>query len=64
MEGHWKFLGERGVLKTKLLEAMYENERKFPGGREGAKQNTFCGGGGGEYGYFLELYNQRWALGC
>ena len=28
---------------------------EFPGGR-GAKQKTFCGGGGGEYGYFLELY--------
>ena len=47
----------RGVLKAKFLEEMYENKLEFPGEREGAKQNTFCwGGGGGEYGYFLELH--------
>ena len=46
MEGHWKFLegGGRGVLKTKISEAMYENKREVPQGREGAKQNTFLGG--------------------
>ena len=30
---------------------------EFPQGDGGAKQKTFCGGGGGgEYGYFLELH--------
>ena len=53
MEGHWKFPGGGGVLKAKFLEAVYENKPEFPGGRRGAKQETFRGG---EYGYFLELH--------
>ena len=32
MEGHWKFLGGRGVLKAKILEAKYEAKLEFPGG--------------------------------
>ena len=44
MEGHWKFLGERGILKANFLEAMYENKLEFPGVREGAKQQTLHGG--------------------
>ena len=32
--------GGRGVLEAKFLEAMYEI-MEFPGGRGGAKQNTF-----------------------
>ena len=47
MEGHWKFLGEGGVLKAKILEEMYENKLESPGGRVGgggAKQKTFHGG--------------------
>ena len=32
MKGHWKFLGGRGVLKARFLEAMYENKLEFPGG--------------------------------
>ena len=31
----------RGGLKAKFLEAMYENELEFPGGRGDAKQKTF-----------------------
>ena len=31
MEGHWKFLGEGGVLKANFSEAMYENKLEFPG---------------------------------
>ena len=38
MEGHWKFLGEGGVLKSNFLEKMYENKLEFPGGR-GVVQN-------------------------
>ena len=34
----------RGVLKVKILEAIYETKLEFPGGREGAKQKTLCGG--------------------
>ena len=42
MKGHWKFLGGRGVLVAKFLEAMYENKLESLGGREGgAKQKTF-----------------------
>ena len=44
MEGHWKFLGRRGVLKAKFLEVMYENKLEFSGGRQGVKQETFRGG--------------------
>ena len=42
MEGHWKFLGGagRGVLKAKPYEQKYEAIQEFPGGREGAKQET------------------------
>ena len=43
MEGLKKFLGGEGVLKAKVLDAMYENKVEFPGGRE-AKQKTFHGG--------------------
>ena len=53
MEGHWKFLGERGVLKAKFLEEMYENKLEFPGGRGVQNKNLLWG----EYGYFLELHN-------
>ena len=38
--------GGKGVLKAQILEAKYEAKLEFPGG-----------GGGGEYGYFLELHN-------
>ena len=31
-EGHWKFLGGGGVLKTKVLEAKYEANWNFLGG--------------------------------
>ena len=35
----------RGVLKSKFLEATYENKLEFPGkGGGGAKQETFHGG--------------------
>jgi len=34
----------RGGLKAKLLEGQYEAKLEFPGGCEGAKQKTFCGG--------------------
>ena len=34
---------ERGVLKDKFLEEMYENKLEFPGGRGGAKQKTSMG---------------------
>ena len=45
MEGHWKFLGGGGVLKTKFLEEMYENQLQFSGGRWGCKRKkTFLGG--------------------
>ena len=39
MEGHWKFLGGGGggVLKVKILEAMFEAKLEFPGG--GGVQN-------------------------
>ena len=55
MEGDWKFLGRRGILKANFLEEMYENKPGFPGGRgeRGAKQKNFLWG---EYGYFLELH--------
>ena len=44
MEGHRKFLGGGGVLKAKILEAKYEAEVEFPGGKGGAKQKIFRGG--------------------
>ena len=49
MEGHWKFLGGEGGLKSQILEAVYENKLEFPEGSGGggggvAKQKTFCGG--------------------
>ena len=44
----------RGVLKPKILEAMYEDKLEFPAGRGGAQQKPSMGG---EYGYFLELCN-------
>ena len=44
----------RGVLKVKILEAIYEAKLEFPGGREGVKQKNLPWG---EYGYFLELHN-------
>ena len=33
MDGHWKFLNGRGVLKVKILEAKYEAKLEFPRGR-------------------------------
>ena len=38
MEGHWKFTTGRGVIKAKILEAMYKADLEFPWGK---------GGGGG-----------------
>ena len=52
MEGHWKFLGGGGILKTKFLEEMYENKLEFPGGKGCKTKNLPLG----EYGYFLELH--------
>ena len=43
MEGHWKFLGGRGVLRAKILEAKYEAKLEFLGGEGGAKQKPFMG---------------------
>ena len=43
-----------GVLKVKILEAKYEAKPEFPGGM-GCKTTIYGGGGG--YGYFLELHN-------
>ena len=57
-EGHWKFQGGGGgVLKTKFLEAMYENKPEFPGEEGGCKTKNLPWG---EYGYFLELHNKTW----
>ena len=53
MEDHWKFLGGGGFLKTKFLEAMYENKLEFLGGEGGCKTKNLPWG---EYGYFLELH--------
>ena len=53
VEGHWKFLGEGGILKAKFLEEMYENKLKFPWGEGGCKTKNLLKG---EYGYFLELH--------
>ena len=33
MEGHQKFLGGKGVLQGKILEAKYEAKLEFPGRR-------------------------------
>ena len=43
MEGQWKFLVGRGVLKTKFLESMYEN--KLSWGDWGARQKKPSVGG-------------------
>ena len=56
MEGHWKFLGGGGFLKTKFLEAVYENKLEFPGGRWGGGRKT-KNLPWWECGYFLELHN-------
>ena len=40
MEGHWKFLGGREVLKVNFLEAMHKNKLEFPGGWGCAKAKT------------------------
>ena len=59
MKGHRKFLGGggEGLLKVKILEANYEDKLEFPGRDGGWKtKNLPWGGGGGEYGYFLELH--------
>ena len=32
VEGHWKFLGGRGLFKAKLLEEKYEAKLEFHGG--------------------------------
>ena len=45
--------GGGGVLKAKVLEAMYENRLKFPGGRRGHKTKNLSWE---ECGYFLELH--------
>ena len=59
MEGHQKLLGGGGgggVVKAKLLEEKYEVKLEFPGGvRECRTKNLPWG----EYGYFLELHNER-----
>ena len=44
-----EILRGRGVLKVKILEAMYEAKLKFPVGREGAKQKPSMEGGGGVF---------------
>ena len=44
----------RGSLKGKILEAKYEAKLEFAGGR-GVQNKNLPWGGGGEYGYFLEL---------
>ena len=49
--------GGGGVLKAKFLRAMYENKLEFPGGG-GCKTENFPWG---EYGYFLELHNLKFA---
>ena len=44
MEGHWKFLGGRGVLKANFLEAMKQCMKinwNLLGGGGGAKEKTF-----------------------
>ena len=45
-----------GVLKVKILEATFEAKLEFPGG-QGCKTKSLLWGGGGGYGYFLELHN-------
>ena len=45
MEGHWKFLGEGGVLKAKFLgKQCMKINWNFLGGGGDAKQKTFCEG--------------------
>ena len=34
MEGHWKFLGEGGIVKAKFCEEKYETKLEFPVGEE------------------------------
>ena len=36
---------ERGVLRAKIVEALYEDKPEFPGGRGGCKTKTFHGVG-------------------
>ena len=52
------------ILKAKILEAKYNAKLEFPGEREGAKQENLWGGGGGEYGYFLELHIASFIAFC
>ena len=52
-----------GVFKAELLEEKYEAKLEFPGGTrvQNKKPSVVAGGGGGwgEYGYFLELHNNK-----
>ena len=43
-EGHWKFLGRKGVLKANILEAKFKAKLEFPGGRGVQNKKTFRGG--------------------
>ena len=46
----------KGVLKAKILETKYETKLEFLRQR-GVQKKPSMGGGGGEYGYFLDLNN-------
>ena len=52
MEGHWKFLGEGGIVKAKLCEEKYEAKLEFPVGEEVQQKNRE----GNSYEFFLELH--------
>ena len=43
----------RGVLRAKILEALYEDKPEFPGGSGGCKTKNLLWG---EYGFLLELH--------
>ena len=50
----------RRVLKVKLLEEKYEAKLEFPRGREGAKQETLCGGSMDIF-WNCTLYDRQWS---
>ena len=56
IKGHQKFLGGGGILKVKILEAMYEAKLEFPRGRGWKTKKNLPWG---ECGYFLELHIKR-----
>ena len=53
-EGHWRFLGGGGGLKSQTFRKKHEAIREFSGGVRGCKTKNFPWG---EDGYFLELHN-------